>query len=236
MLYKRILLKLSGEFLAGKDSGGINSKILKSIAKQLAYLSARKIETGIVVGGGNLVRGEQIAQVGLDRVAGDQMGMLATAINGIALRDALEKEQIKVKLVSAVPIGGMLEGHNPRDANRFLSEGEVVIFCGGTGNPYFTTDTASCLRAIEIKADIMLKGTKVDGIYSSDPIKDPSSKKFNRLTYKEVIDMHLKVMDFTAITLARDHQLPVRVFNITQPEMLINVMQDSATGTLIIDK
>lgn len=233
MLYKRILLKLSGEFLAGKDSGGINSEILKDIAKQLAYLSAQKIEIGIVVGGGNLVRGEQIAKVGLDRVAGDQMGMLATAINGIAIRDSLEKEQVKVKLVSAVPIGGMLEEHNPRDANRYLGEGEVVVFCGGTGNPYFTTDTASCLRAIEIKADIMLKGTKVDGIYSNDPIKEPNSKKFERLSYKDVIDLHLNVMDLTAITLARNHKLPLRVFNISQKGMLISVMQDQTPGTLI---
>lgn len=233
MLYKRILLKISGEFLAGKDNIGINAETIKRIAKQIALLNSQDIEIGIVVGGGNLVRGQQIAKAGLERVAGDQMGMLATAINGIALRDALEKEKSKVKLVSAVPINGMLEVHNSRNVNRYLQEGEIIIFCGGTGNPYFTTDTASCLRAIEIKADIMLKGTKVDGIFSADPMNNADSKKFDKIKYKEVIDMNLQVMDHTAITLARDNNLPVRVFNISKDNIIVNIMNDSAEGTLI---
>lgn len=233
MLYKRILLKISGEFLAGKDNIGINSEIIKNIATQINSLSKNGLEIGIVVGGGNLVRGEQIAKVGVDRVAGDQMGMLATAINGIALRDALEKSNVQVKLVSAVPINGMLESHNPRNVNRYLSEGEIVIFCGGTGNPYFTTDTASCLRAIEIKADVMLKGTKVDGIYSADPETNSDCKKFNELSYREVIDMNLRVMDLTAITMARDHNLAIRVFNITQPNMITEIVKNLDQGTLI---
>ena len=233
MLYKRILLKVSGEFLAGKDNIGINSDTIKQLAQQLLSLNKNKLEIGIVVGGGNLVRGQQIAMAGLDRVAGDQMGMLATAINGIALRDALEKEGARVKLVSSFPINGMLEEHNPRNVNRHLKEGEINIFCGGTGNPYFTTDTASCLRAIEIKADVMLKGTKVDGIFTSDPLNNKDSKKFDTITYKEVIDMDLQVMDLTAITMARDHNLPVRVFNITKPDMILEVMKDQNQGTLI---
>ena len=233
MLYKRILLKVSGEFLAGKDNIGINSEIIKNIAVQINALSKDGLEVGIVVGGGNLVRGEQIAKVGVDRVAGDQMGMLATAINGIALRDAIEKTNARVKLVSAVPINGMLEAHNPRNVNRHLQDGEIVIFCGGTGNPYFTTDTASCLRAIEIKADVMLKGTKVDGIYSADPATNKDCKKFSNISYMDVVDMNLEVMDFTAITMARDHNLKIRVFNITKPNMIINIVKDLEQGTLI---
>ena len=236
MLYQRVLIKVSGEFLAGKDDGGINYSILKQIAEQLAKLNSAKLQVGIVVGGGNLVRGKQIASIGLDRVAGDQMGMLATAINGIALRDALEKEHCRVKLVSAVPINGMLEAHNPRNVNRYLTEGEVVIFCGGTSNPYFTTDTASCLRAIEIKADAMLKGTKVDGIYSADPVKEPTAQKYDKISYKDVIDKDLLVMDHTAITLARDHSLPIRVFDITAAGTITKVVSDNKEGTLISDK
>ena len=232
MLYKRILLKLSGDFFGNSEQPGLNATRLESIAKQLAELSRRQIQIGIVIGGGNLVRGHQLAKSGLNRVTADQMGMLATAINGLALRDSIEQENIPTRLVSALFISGMLERHNPRTINRYLTESDIVIICGGTGNPFFTTDTAACLRAIEINADVMLKATKVAGIYDKDPLQDASAQKYNHLTYDEAIGLNLKVMDLTAITLARDHNMPIRVFDALHTS-LVDIMQHKESGTLI---
>ena len=205
---------------------------MESIAQQLAELSRRRVQIGLVIGGGNLVRGHQLAKNGLNRVTADQMGMLATAINGLALRDAIEREQIPTRLVSALLMSGMLERHNPRATNRYLKEGDIVIICGGTGNPFFTTDTAACLRAIEIHADIMLKATKVAGIYDKDPLQDRTAQKYNHLTYGAAIGLDLKVMDLTAIALARDHNMPIRVFDMVHTS-LIDIMQREESGTLI---
>lgn len=232
MLYKRILLKLSGEFFGNSDKPGLNANRLQTIAEQLAQVANQQVQIGIVIGGGNLVRGQQLAGSQLNRVVADQMGMLATAINGLALRDALEQQNVPTRLVSALLISGMLERHNPRDVNRYLREGDIVILCGGTGNPFFTTDTAACLRAIEINADLMFKATKVDGIYDKDPLKNKDARKYDRLSYDQAIGLNLQAMDLTAITLARDHSMPIRVFDMFSTG-LINMMRDKKLGTLI---
>ncbi len=232
MLYKRILLKLSGEFFGNSNQLGLNATRLQAIAQQLDQLVSHQVQVGIVIGGGNLVRGHQLAENQLNRVIADQMGMLATAINGLALRDALEQKNIPTRLVSALLISGMLERHNPRDVNRYLKEGDIVIICGGTGNPFFTTDTAACLRAIEINADIMFKATKVDGIYDKDPMKNEEALKYDKLSYDQAIGLNLEVMDLTAITLARDHKMPIRVFDMLNTG-LMDMMQDEKLGTLI---
>lgn len=202
------------------------------MAKEIAVLSRYKVQIGVVIGGGNIVRGHQLVDSGLNRVTGDQMGMLATAINGLALRHALEREKTPTRLVSALMISGMLERHNPLNVMRYLHEGDVVIFCGGTGNPFFTTDTAACLRAIEIHANIMLKATKVKGIYEEDPLKNAHARKYPRLTYDEALSLNLKIMDLTAIALARDHNMPIRVFSMFETGLL-KIMQDEEVGTLI---
>ncbi len=235
VLYKRILLKISGEFLAGTGKLGFQSQQMESIAQQLAELAEEKIEIGIVVGGGNLVRGRQLQEHGVNKMAGDQMGMLATIINGIALRDALQKKSVRCRLVSAISVTGILERHNPLNTIRYLRDGEVVIYCGGTGNPFFTTDTAACLRAIEIEADILLKGTKVDGIYNRDPQKNADAKKYELLAYAEVLSRELEVMDITAVALARDNTLPIRVFSIMKEGALKEVVRSESLGTLIRD-
>jgi len=232
VLYKRILLKLSGEFFGNSNQLGLNATRLQTIAQQLDQLVSHQVQVGIVIGGGNLVRGYQLAENQINRVIADQMGMLATAINGLALRDALEQKNIPTRLVSALLISGMLERHNPRDVNRYLREGDIVILCGGTGNPFFTTDTAACLRAIEINADIMFKATKVDGIYDKDPMKNKEARKYDKLTYDQAIGLNLEVMDLTAITLARDHKMPIRVFDMLSTG-LMDMMQDKKLGTLI---
>lgn len=236
VLYQRILLKISGEFLAGGEGIGFQPQRLQSIARQIARLVQAKVQIGIVVGGGNLVRGRQISATGVNKVAADQMGMLATAINGIALRDALEKADVQCRLVSALSVSGLLERHNPRNVIRYLNDGDTVIYCGGTGNPFFTTDTAACLRAVEIEANILLKGTKVDGVYNKDPAKHADATKYERLGYEDAINRHLEVMDLTAITLASDHAMPVRIFSIMQEDMLLKVMQDASLGTLITNQ
>ena len=233
VLYQRILLKISGEFLAGGEGLGFQPQRLQSISHQIAQLVQQKVQIGIVVGGGNLVRGRQIAANGVNKVAADQMGMLATAINGIALRDALEKADVQCRLVSALSVSGLLERHNPRNVIRYLNDGDTVIYCGGTGNPFFTTDTAACLRAAEIEADVLLKGTKVDGVYNKDPAKHADAKKYTHLKYEDAINQHLQVMDLTAITLASDHAIPLRIFSIMQEDMLLQVMQNEQLGTLI---
>ena len=206
--YKRILLKLSGEALSGSERFGIDPKVLDRMALEIGQLVGIGVQVGLVVGGGNLFRGAQLQAAGLDRVTGDQMGMLATVMNGLALRDALQRAEIASRVMSAIPMSGLVDHYDRRSANRYLSEGEVVIFAAGTGNPFFTPDSAACLRAIEVKADLVLKATKVDGVYSADPMQDEAAVKYDRLTYDEVITRKLGVMDLTAICLCQVEIVP----------------------------
>ncbi len=231
--HKRILLKFSGESVAGNDEHGIDPKILDQMADSVKSCRDLGTEIGIVIGGGNLFRGEKLNEAGMDRVAGDHMGMLATVMNGIALRDALERAGIKTRVMSAISMSGIVEHYDRRLAIQLLSDGFVVIFTAGTGNPFFTTDTAGCLRAIETQSDLMLKATRVDGVYDSDPEINKDAKLFDELTFDEAITKNLKVMDATALTLARDHKLPIKVFNVNQPDALKNIICGKKIGTLI---
>jgi uridylate kinase len=231
--YKRILLKLSGEALAGEMDFGIDPKVLDSMALEIGQLVGIGVQIGLVVGGGNLFRGAALNQAGLDRVAGDHMGMLATVMNGLALRDALERSNISSRLMSAIPMSGIVEHYDRRDAVRHLRNGEVVIFAAGTGNPFFTTDSAACLRGIEVGADIVLKATKVDGVYSDDPVKNPEATRFSHLGYDEVLEKKLAVMDSTAICLCRDQGMPLGVFDMTKQGNLLNFMLGKVEGTII---
>ena len=231
--HKRILLKFSGESVAGNDEHGIDPKILDQMADSVKSCRDLGTEIGIVIGGGNLFRGEKLNKAGMDRVAGDHMGMLATVMNGIALRDALERADIKTRVMSAISMSGIVEHYDRRLAIQLLSDGFVVIFTAGTGNPFFTTDTAGCLRAIETQSDLMLKATRVDGVYDSDPEINRDAKLFDELTFDEAITKNLKVMDATALTLARDHKLPIKVFNVNQPDALKNIICGKKIGTLI---
>ena len=231
--HKRILLKFSGESVAGNDEHGIDPKILDQMADSVKSCRDLGTEIGIVIGGGNLFRGEKLNEAGMDRVAGDHMGMLATVMNGIALRDALERAGIKTRVMSAISMSGIVEHYDRRLAIQLLSDGFVVIFTAGTGNPFFTTDTAGCLRAIETQSDLMLKATRVDGVYDSDPEINKDAKLFDELTFDEAITKNLKVMDATALTLARDHKLPIKVFNVNQQDALKNIICCKKIGTLI---
>ena len=231
--HKRILLKFSGESVAGNDEHGIDPKILDQMADSVKSCRDLGTEIGIVIGGGNLFRDEKLNKAGMDRVAGDHMGMLATVMNGIALRDALERAGIKTRVMSAISMSGIVEHYDRRLAIQLLSDGFVVIFTAGTGNPFFTTDTAGCLRAIETQSDLMLKATRVDGVYDSDPEVNKDAKLFDELTFDEAITKNLKVMDATALTLARDHKLPIKVFNVNQPDALKNIICGKKIGTLI---
>ena len=231
--HKRILLKFSGESVAGNDEHGIDPKILDQMADSVKSCRDLGTEIGIVIGGGNLFRGEKLNKAGMDRVAGDHMGMLATVMNGIALRDALERAGIKTRVMSAISMSGIVEHYDRRLAIQLLSDGFVVIFTAGTGNPFFTTDTAGCLRAIETQSDLMLKATRVDGVYDSDPEINNDAKLFDKLTFDEAITKNLKVMDATALTLARNHKLPIKVFNVNQPDALKNIICGKKIGTLI---
>lgn len=231
--YKRILLKLSGEALAGSESFGIDPKILDSMALAIGQLVGIGVQVGLVVGGGNLFRGAALQQAGLDRVTGDHMGMLATVMNALAMRDALERSNIATQAMSAIPMTGVVEHYDRRKAIRALMNGDVVIFSAGTGNPFFTTDSAACLRAIEMDAELVLKATKVDGVYTADPMKDPKAVKYERLSYDDVLDKKLEVMDLTAICLCRDHNMPVRVFEMEKPGALLNIVRGGDEGTLI---
>ena len=231
--YKRILLKLSGEALTGTENFGIDPKILDSMALAIGQLVGIGVQVGLVIGGGNLFRGAALQQVGLDRVTGDHMGMLATVMNALAMRDALERSNISTQAMSAIPMTGVVDHYDRRKAIRALVSGDVVIFAAGTGNPFFTTDSAACLRGIEIGAEIVLKATKVDGVYSADPMKDPDAVKYDRLTYDEVLDKKLEVMDLTTICLCRDHDMPVRVFEMEKAGALLNIVRGGSEGTLI---
>ena len=231
--YKRILLKLSGEALTGSQSFGIDPKVLDAMALEIGQLVGIGVQVGLVVGGGNLFRGAALQQAGLDRVTGDHMGMLATVMNALALRDALERSNIATQVMSSIPMSGVVDHYDRRKAIRALTNGDVVIFAAGTGNPFFTTDSAACLRGIEIDAEIVLKATKVDGVYSADPMKEPDAEKFAKLDYDEVLDRKLEVMDLTAICLCRDHNMPVRVFEMARQGALLSIVRGGDDGTLI---
>ena len=230
--YQRILLKLSGEAL-GVDGVGIDPKVLDRTALEIGQLVGIGIQVGLVIGGGNLFRGAALSAAGLDRVTGDHMGMLATVMNAPAMRDALERANIQTVVMSSIPMSGVVEHYDRRLAIRHLQEGDVVIFSAGTGNPFFTTDSAACLRGIEIEADIVLKATKVDGVYSDDPVTNPSATRFDAITYSKVLDDQLGVMDLTAICLARDHDMPLRVFKLDKQDALLNAVVSENEGTLV---
>ena len=231
--YNRILLKLSGEALTGDAEFGIDPKVLDRMAVEVGQLVGLGVQIGMVIGGGNLFRGAALHSAGMERVTGDHMWMLATVMNALAMRDALERASIPTRVMSAIPMSGVVEHYDRRTAIRHLNASDVVIFSAGTGNPFFTTDSAACLRGIEIDADLILKATKVDGVYSADPEKDPSAVKYDHLTFDEVIEKKLGVMDMTAILLSRDHGVPIKVFNMNRPgALLANVLGD-ADGTLI---
>jgi len=231
--YRRILVKLSGEALMGETDYGIDPAFLKRLAGEISAVRANGVEVGIVIGGGNLFRGAGLARAGMDRVTGDHMGMLATVMNSLALQDALESSGVFARVMSAIRINEVCEDYIRRRAIRHLEKGRVTIFAAGTGNPFFTTDTAASLRAIEIEAELLLKATKVDGIFDADPVLNPGAMRYDRLTYDQVLDQRLSVMDQTAIVLCRDHKLPLRVFNMNDPGALVRVARGEDVGTLV---
>ena len=232
-MYKRILLKLSGESLAGESKQGIDTERLSQYAEQVKAIAQKGVQVAIVIGGGNIFRGLSGAQKGFDRVKGGQMGMLATVINALALLSALEAIDQPARLLTAIRMEPVGDFYSPAKAQRLLDKGNVVLLAGGTGAPYFTTDTGSSLRAMEIKADVMFKGTRVDGIYTADPEKDPTATKFTEITYDEVIRRGLKVMDLTATAMAKENGLPIYVFNMDQYGNLEKVINGEAIGTLV---
>ena len=231
--YDRILLKLSGEALTGEADFGIDPKVLDRMAVEVGQLVGLGVQVGMVIGGGNLFRGALLQAAGMERVTGDQMGMLATVMNALAMRDALERAGIPTRVMSAIQMSGVVEHYDRRHAIRHLQSGDVVIFSAGTGNPFFTTDSAACLRGIEIDADLILKATRVAGVYSADPETDSAAVKFDTLSYDEVIQKNLGVMDLTAICLCRDHQVPIKVFNMTRSSALLDNVMGKPDGTLI---
>lgn len=231
--YRRVLLKLSGEALMGSDAYGINRVVIERVAQELKEALATGVQLAVVVGGGNIFRGVAPAAQGMDRASADYIGMLATVINSLALQDALERAGVPVRVQSALRIDQVVEPYVRRRAIRHLEEGRVVIFGAGTGNPFFTTDTAATLRAAEIGADIMLKATKVDGVYDRDPVKHADAKRFDEVSYNQALEQRLGVMDATAIALSRDQKLPVRVFNINKPGGLLRVLRGESEGTLM---
>jgi len=231
--FNRILLKLSGESLMGDRNYGIDPKMLDLYAMDIKAITDIGVQVAVVIGGGNIYRGMNEAETGIERAQGDYMGMLATVINGMALQAALEKAGVKTRLQSAIKMEQIAEPYIRRRAIRHLEKGRVVIFGAGTGNPYFTTDTAGSLRAIEINADVILKGTRVDGIYTADPEKDSSATRYETLTFKDVISKGLKVMDMTAFTLCEENNLPIIVFDMNKPGNLLNVVIGKAVGTLV---
>ncbi|MBT2162540.1 UMP kinase [Zobellia sp. KMM 6746] len=233
MQYKRILLKLSGEALMGEKQYGIDSKRLAEYAEEIKDVAAKGVEVAIVIGGGNIFRGLTGAATGMDRVQGDHMGMLATVINGLALQSALEMQGVQTRLQSAIQINEVAEPFIRRRAMRHLEKGRVVIFGGGTGNPYFTTDSAAVLRAIEIEADVILKGTRVDGIYTSDPEKDKNATKFDTISFADVLLKGLKVMDTTAFTLSQENELPIVVFDMNKTGNLMKLVEGENIGTVV---
>ncbi len=233
LAYKRILLKLSGEALMGEQDFGIDPAVVQRIAAEIAEVVKDGAEVGLVIGGGNIFRGVSLASSGMERATADHMGMLATVINSLSVQDGLEKAGLTVRVMSALPIHQVCEDYVRRRAIRHLEKGRVVIMAAGTGNPFFTTDSAATLRGIEINADLVLKATKVDGVYTADPVKDPSATRYSRLTYDEVLAKQLGVMDLTAMVLCRDHKMPLRVFNMNKPGALRNILHGGDEGTLV---
>lgn len=233
-VYKRILLKLSGEALMGEQSAGIDANSLWRLAAEIDEICRIGVEVGLVIGGGNIVRGAEKASEGLDRVTGDHMGMLATVINALAMQDALEHIGRPVRVMSALKINQVCEDYIRRRAIRHLEKGRVVVFAAGTGNPFFTTDSAASLRAIEINADLLIKATKVDGVYSADPLKEPRARFYPVLTYDEALDQRLHVMDATALVLCRDHGMPLRVMNVFRPGAVLRLIQGEDIGSLLV--
>ena len=231
--YKRILLKLSGESLMGDKNFGLDPKVISQYAHDIKLLIELGVQVAIVIGGGNIYRGMNEAETGIERAQGDYMGMLATVINGMALQAGLEKIGVYTRLQSAINMDAIAEPYIRRRAIRHLEKGRVVIFGAGTGNPYFTTDTAGSLRAIEIKADVIMKGTRVDGIYSADPEKDPTATRYSKISFGEVINQNLKVMDMTAFTLCQENNLPIVVFDMNTPGTLLQAVQGMDVGTYV---
>ena len=231
--YKRILLKLSGEALMGRLDYGIDPDVLLRLAREIQEISRAGCQVGVVIGGGNIFRGAGLAAAGMDRVTGDHMGMLATVMNALAMQDALEKIGSYARVMSALKINEICEDFIRRRAIRHLEKGRITLFAAGTGNPFFTTDSAAALRAVEIGAELMLKATKVDGVYDSDPKKNPEAKRYERLTYEDVITRDLKVMDTAAIALCRDYAIPLRIYDMSQPGDLMRLVQGDNIGTLV---
>lgn len=234
--YQRILLKLSGEALMGDEDYGIDPKVLDRLAREIMEISKAGVQVGVVIGGGNIFRGAGLAAAGMDRVTGDQMGMLATVMNALAMQDAVEKIGGFARVMSAIKINEVCEDFIRRRAIRHIEKGRIAIFAAGTGNPFFTTDSAAALRAIEIGAQVLLKATKVDGVYTADPKKDPKATRYEQLSYDEVIERRLGVMDTTAIALCRDHQLPLRVYDMNKPGELMRIVRGEPVGTLVTDR
>jgi len=235
LTYKRILLKLSGEVFSGSKEYGISAEVMSSIASEIKQLYALGAEIGIVIGGGNIFRGNSESARGMDRVAADYMGMLATVMNSLALQDCLEKQDVPTRVLSAIEMRQVAEPFIRRRATRHLEKKRVVIFAAGTGNPFFSSDTAAALRAIEINAEVILKATKVAGVYDRDPIKNPGARKFDSISYRDVIAKNLKVMDLTAITLCMDNKLPIIVFNMTNSGNICKAVLGKKIGTHIRD-
>lgn len=231
--YKRVLLKCSGEALMGSVQFGIDPSVLDKIANDVAELISMGVEVGLVIGGGNLFRGKALSEAGLGRVTGDHMGMLATVMNALALRDAMERIDLPARIMSAIPMLGVVDPYHRRKAITHLRNKHVVIFAAGTGNPFFTTDTAACLRAIEVGADVVLKATRVDGVYSDDPLKNPNAKRYDYLTYKKVLQDGLQVMDATAICLCQDQGMPLQIFDMAAPHALKKIVLGERVGTIV---
>ena len=233
MTYRRMLVKFSGESLGGSAGVGIDAGVLADMAGQIAGLASSGVETGVVVGGGNLFRGREVADAGVDRIAGDHMGMLATVMNALALKSALGRARVAAEVLCAHPIATIAEGFSVARARQLLDSGHVVLYAGGTGSPLFTTDTAACLRAIETGAEVVVKSTRVDGVYSDDPEKDAAARRYDRLDYSEVLEQELAVMDFAAICLCRDHDLPIIVCDVAEPDALTRIARGDKVGTRI---
>lgn len=232
-IYQRVLIKLSGEALTGSNPSGIDPEILQRLAREIRDIALMDVEIGLVLGGGNLVRGKALSKVGIDRVTADHMGMLATVMNALAMRDALEREGVETRVMSAIPMSGLVDHYDRRKAIHHLSSKRVVIFAAGTGNPLVTTDSAASLRGIEINADAVLKGTSVDGIYSADPAIDKTATLYDKISYEEALSKELGVMDLAAFCQCRDYNLPIRVFNINKPQALYRIMTGENEGTLV---
>jgi len=231
--YKRIVLKLSGEALMGSEDYGIDPKVLNRLAREIIEVQRAGVQVGVVIGGGNIFRGAGLAASGMDRVTGDHMGMLATVMNALAMQDAIEKAGGFARTMSAIKINEVCEDFIRRRAVRHLEKGRIALFAAGTGNPFFTTDSAAALRAIEINAELLLKATKVDGVYTADPRKDSSAKRYEHLSYDEVIQRNLQVMDTSAIALCRDHKIPLRIYDMSREGDLMRIMRGEAVGTLV---